>query len=96
MLSPAAHRHGTHRLISFFFTEEKKKVESAHSKKPAGRAYVWCLLVDSFMRSHLCQTSNLLDADVEPEQVQGLLAHSGQTRDRGASLFHEGKVSVDP
>lgn len=39
--------------------------------------------------AHLRQTSNLLDADIQSEQVQGLLAHCWQTGHRGAPLFHE-------
>lgn len=50
----------------------------------------------SFIHSHLCQTSNLFNADIESEQVQGLLAHRRQTWDWGASLLHEGEVSVYP
>lgn len=46
--------------------------------------------------SYLGQTSNLFDADIESEQVQGLLAHGGQTRDGGAPLLHEAEVSVHP
>lgn len=53
-------------------------------------------LTPSLTHSYLGQTPDLFDADVESEQVQGLLAHSRQTRDRRASLFHEGEVSVDP
>lgn len=47
-------------------------------------------------RSHLRQTANLFDADVESKQVQGLLAHGGQTGHWGTPLFHEGQVAVDP
>lgn len=46
--------------------------------------------------AHLCQTSNLFDADIESEQVQGLLAHCRQTGHWGAPLFHECQVTVDP
>lgn len=55
------------------------------------------LLIHSFIHSiHLGQTSDLFDADIEPEQVQWLLAHGGQAGDRGPSLLHEGQVAVDP
>lgn len=46
--------------------------------------------------SHLCQTANLLDTDIESKQVQGLLAHCWKTGHGGASLFHECQVAVNP
>lgn len=47
-------------------------------------------------RAHLSQASNLFDADIESEQVQGLLAHCWQTGHRRAPLFHERQVTVNP
>lgn len=74
----------------------KKPPESIYSKKAAVGADPERLLGRSFVHPYLRQTSDLLDTDVESEQVQGLLAHCRQTCDRGAPLFHEGKVAVDP
>lgn len=61
-----------------------RKVRAKHNSAPKG--------LPAALRpteAHLRQTSNLLDADIQSEQVQGLLAHCWQTGHRGAPLFHE-------
>ena len=89
---PATREHGSSKVTfpeaQLFLCEKKKKFKFAYLKLIHN--------IFSFSCSHLCQTSDLFDADIESEQVQRLLAHCRQTWDRGAPLLHEGEVAVHP